>query len=108
MIDDFAYSLSQTCNRIANPEKGEQAKDGIVVFIDEADNASCDLHLGYFLKVVTEMLQQHGCNTVMFIVAGLPDVIEKLSASHESSLRVFNQLKVKELSPEDRHYVIDR
>ncbi|ENM5895746.1 ATP-binding protein [Vibrio mimicus] len=108
VIDDFVYSLSETCTRIANPEKGEQAKDGIVIFIDEADNSSCDLHLGYFLKVVTEMLQQYGCNTVMFVVAGLPDVIEKLSSSHESSLRVFNQLKVKELSPEDRHYVIER
>ena len=108
VIDDFAYSLSETCNRIANPEKGEQSKDGVIIFIDEADNASCDLHLGYFLKVVTEMLQQHGCNTVMFVVAGLPDVIEKLSSSHESSLRVFNQIKVQELSPQDRQYVIER
>ena len=108
VIDDFSYSLAETCNRIANPEKGEQSKDGIVIFIDEADNASCDLHLGYFIKVVTEMLQQHGCNSVMLVVAGLPDVIERLSASHESSLRVFNQLKIKELSPKDRHYVIER
>lgn len=108
VIDDFAFSLAETCNRITNPEKGEQAKDGIVFFIDEADAASADLHLGYFIKIVTEMLQQHGCYSVMFIVAGLPEVIGKLSESHESSLRIFHHLKIKELSKEDRHYVIEQ
>jgi len=77
IIDDFAYSLAQTCNRITNPEKGEEAKDGIIFFIDEADNSCPELHIGYFFKVVTELLQQHGCDNVMFVVAGLPDVIEK-------------------------------
>ena len=89
VIDEFTYSLSETCNRITRPEKGEEAKDGIVFFIDEGDNSCHDLHIGYFFKVVTEMLQQHNCNNVMFIVAGLPEVVEKLSTSHESSLRVF-------------------
>jgi len=108
IIDDFAYSLSETCKRITNPEKDEQAHDGIVFFIDEADSACPELHIGYFFKAVTELLQQHGCSTVMFVVAGLPDVIEKLSISHESSIRIFCHLIVKELTPEDRRYVVER
>jgi len=108
VIDDFAYSLTQTCNRISNPQKGEQAKDGIVFIIDEADNACPDLQIGYFFKTVTEMLQQHGCEKVMFVVAGLPDVVEKLAKSHESSIRIFNHLNVKELSFGDTKYVLDR
>lgn len=108
IIDNFSYSLSQTCKRITNLEKGEEAKDGIIFFIDEADNACVDLRLGYFFKAVTELLQQHGCNNIMFVVAGLPEVSEKLKASHESSLRVFTELKIKELSPDDRFYVIDK
>ncbi len=108
IIDDLAYSLAETCNRITNPEKGEQAKDGIVFFIDEADAASPELHLGYFIKIVTEMLQQHNCTNVMFVIAGLPEVIGKLSDSHESSLRIFHHLKVKELLKEDRYYVIEQ
>lgn len=107
VIDEFVYSLSEICNRIENPEKGEQVKDGIVIFIDEADNSSSDLHLGYFLKSVTEMLQQYDCGTVMFVVAGLPDVSVKLSSSHPSSLRIFNQLKIQELSTEDTESLID-
>lgn len=108
VIDDFSYSLSETCQRIINPEKGEDAKDGIVFFIDEADNANTNLGLGYFIKTVTESLSKLGCNSVMFVLAGLPEVNDKLSASHQSSLRVFTELKIKELSVSDRHYVIDR
>jgi hypothetical protein len=108
LIDEFSYSLSETCKRITNPEKGEEKKDGIIFFIDEADNSSPELHVGYFFKAVTEMLQQNGCNNVMFVVAGLPEVVERLSASHESSLRVFAELRVKELNVEDRHYVIEK
>lgn len=107
VIDKFVYSLSEICNRIKNPEKAEQVKDGIVIFIDEANNASSDLHLGYFLKLVTEMLQQYDCGTVMFVVAGLPDVSVKLSFSHASSLRIFNQLKIQGLSTEDTERLID-
>lgn len=108
LIDSFAYSLSETCKRITNPEKGEVAKEGIIFLIDEADNASDDLRIGYFFKTVTELLQQNGCNNIMFVVAGLPEVVEKLSKSHESSVRIFNQLKIKELSTEDRKYVVKK
>lgn len=108
VIDDFSYSLAETCNRICDPDKGDKAKDGIVIFIDEADNACEDLQIGYLLKATTELLQQNGCSKVMFVVAGLNEVVEKLSRSHESSLRIFTQIKVKELMPEDRHYVVDR
>ena len=108
IIDDFSYSLAETCKRIINPENGESAKDGIMIIVDEADNACPDLHIGYFFKVVTELLQQNGCENVMFIVAGLPDVVEKLVASHESSMRIFSQLVVKELNPDDRRYVVNR
>ncbi len=108
IINDFAYSLAETCKRIVNPEKGEEKKDGILFIIDEADNACDDLHIGYFFKVVTELLQQNGCNNVMFVIIGLPEISEKLAKSHESSLRIFSHIKVKELTPADRHYVIDR
>ncbi len=108
IVDDFSYSLSETCKRIINPEKGEDKKDGIVFFVDEADNASPNLGLGFFIKTVTESLAKHGCNNVMFVLAGLPEINDKLSASHQSSLRIFTELKIKELSVPDRHYVIDR
>ena len=44
----------------------------------------------------------------MFVLAGLPDIIEKLSTSHHSSIRILRQLKIKELNVEDRIAVIDK
>ncbi len=108
IIDDFAYSLAETCKRITNPEKGEESRDGIVIVVDEADSADANLHIGYFFKFVSEYLQKNGCENVMFVVAGLPDIVEKLSSSHESSIRIFTQIKVKELVPKDRTYVVNR
>ena len=48
IIDDFSYSLAETSKRITNPENGEVARDGIMIVVDEADNACPDLHIGYF------------------------------------------------------------
>lgn len=108
IIDELAYSLSNTCSRLISPEKGEDKKDGIIFIIDEADNASCELRIGYFFKVLSELLQQNNCKNIMFLLAGLPELTEKLYNSHESSLRVFAELKIKELHIKDRYYVIDR
>lgn len=108
VLDEFAYSLTQTCNRLTNPEKTEEAKDGIIFFIDEVDKSNNELQIGYFFKVVSELIQQHNCSNIMFIAAGLPEVLEKLSNSHESSLRIFTELKIKELESNDRRYVIEK
>lgn len=108
IIDDFIHSLSETCKRISNPQSGEDRKDGVVIFIDEADNSCPDLRIGYFFKTVTENLQKKQCTNVMFTVAGLPELTEKLYQSHESSLRIFTELKIKALEPKYRFYVIDR
>lgn len=108
LLDQFTYSLAATCKRIVNPERGENKKDGILFLLDECDNATQELRLGYFLKTTTEALQRLECNNVMFVIAGLPDVTEKLSASHESSVRVLSPIPITELSIEDRCYVIDK
>lgn len=108
LLDELSYSLAETCNRITSFEKGVKAKDGILFFIDEADNSSEDLRIGYFFKTITEKLQLNGCENIMFVVAGLPQIVEILASSHESSVRIFHQLKIRELKPEDRYYVIDK
>jgi hypothetical protein len=107
-LDNFVFSLAETCKRIVNLERGETKKDGILFLFDECDNAIPALRLGYFFKTVTEALLRQNCQNVMFGIAGLPDTPEKLSKSHESSVRIFSQLKISELSVKDRKYVIDK
>ena len=108
VLDEFASSLADTCNRIVKPiNDGENKKDGILFIVDEADNAIAELRLGYFIKTVTEDLQKKNCNNVMFVVTGLPETIQKLKASHESSVRAFHPVKIKELLPNDRKWIVD-
>jgi hypothetical protein len=107
-LDDLSYSLAETCKRVTNPERGEKNKDGILFLFDECDNATPLLRIGYFFKTITEALQRHGCDNIMFIIAGLPDTPEKLSKSHQSSVRVFTHMKIKELCGDDRKYVVNR
>ena len=106
LIDEAAYFLAKVCEEIKCFNKKKY--DGIVFFIDEADNASENLHIGYFFKVFTELLEKNECRNIMFIVAGKPNVMEKLSRSHQSSVRVFSHLKITELTPDERKDVIDR
>jgi hypothetical protein len=108
LIDNFAHSLAKTTLRVTAEDQSQKRRDGVLIVLDEADNSISDLRIGYFIKTVTESLQRYGCNNVMFIVAGLPETAEKLKSSHESSLRVFHPIKVRELEADDRKFVVDR
>jgi hypothetical protein len=81
--------------------------DGIVILIDEADNASPRLSLGSFFKLLTERLQRRGCSRLSFAIAGLPEVRTVLAESHTSSLRLFEELILGRLSDQEVDGVID-
>ncbi|MGZ0025450.1 AAA family ATPase [Stenotrophomonas sp. S4] len=107
VISDFCHSLAETVARITQPGQGEDRREGLVIVIDEADNASAELRLGYLLKTITEALLRASCNHVCFIVAGLPDTFDKLRQSHESSVRIFDPLPIRELEIKDRRRVVE-
>jgi len=92
LIEEFIYYLSETCKRVTDPNNSDELKDGILFLIDEVDNANTNLRIGHFFKYATELLQINECNNVMFTIAGLPDTIERLTESHESSIRIFNHI----------------
>lgn len=110
LLDEFAYSLSETAKRITKEDKDflSSTYDGILLLIDEADNCSPLLDLGTFLKLFMERLQKNDCHNVMVGVAGLPNLHSILVESHPSSLRLFNQLIVDRLESEEVESVIDR
>lgn len=80
--------------------------DGILVLIDEADNASPQLALGSFFKLLTERLQRRDCNRFAFGIAGLPGLRTVLATSHPSSLRLFDELVLGRLSMAEARRVI--
>lgn len=113
IVDNLSFSISDTVKAISKPtaitELGlRDQKDGIVILIDEADNASIELKIGVFLKNLSETLVKEGCNKVMIILAGLPRLRDILKESHESSLRLFEEYELSPLSPDEVKHVITR
>ncbi|MGI9558378.1 MAG: AAA family ATPase [Thermodesulfobacteriota bacterium] len=110
LVEEFAYSLAGIVERACNEDKdkifGNQF-DGVLILIDEADNASAELSIGSFCKLLAERLQKQGCNKVLFGLAGLTDLRQVLLQSHESSLRIFQDIELTRLSPEEVSRVID-
>lgn len=113
LFDEFSYSLADTIKRITNSSesittKFDSSYDGILLIIDEADNASKELNLGSFAKLLTERLQKEGTQKFMFAIAGLPKTKEILLESHPSSLRIFEEIYLDRLSDDEVKYVIER
>jgi Cdc6-like AAA superfamily ATPase len=111
IVDEFAASLAKTVDRITQAsgdlETFSAKKDGVLVLIDEADNASDELSIGSLLKLLSERLSRNGCNKVMFLVAGLPEVKQSLLRSHQSSLRIFDDIVLGRLPSSDVNSIID-
>ena len=111
--DNLSLSIADTFNAITNSSKLtdlglRKQKDGIVILIDEADNTSKKLNLGAFLKNLSETLTKEGCENVLVILAGLPRLRENLRESHPSSLRLFEELELSQLSSNEVEDVIKR
>ncbi|MCK4789273.1 MAG: ATP-binding protein [Desulfobacteraceae bacterium] len=108
--EEFAYSLADTVTRItegqANQNLFSNSYDGVVLLIDEASNASEELNLGLFLKLLCERLQRNSCNKVVIGLAGLPDLRNILQKSHASSLRLFDEIRLDRLETSEVKEII--
>lgn len=89
-------------------EESAGAVEGVLILVDEADRPAGDAHVGQLCKLLTERLSRRRCEKVCIGLSGLPDLLQKLKESHESSLRIFNILELKPLEFSERMSVIDR
>ena len=114
LFDNFTFSIIDTVKAITNKDNAlnklnlTRPMDGIIIFIDEADNASKELDLGTFLKHLSEQIVAENCNNVLIIMAGLPDIRNILLESHPSSLRMFEEIELFPLSISDVKNVIQK
>ena len=92
---------------VAFAQAGYGGFDGVLVVIDEADAPPLEASFGEFLKSITERLNRHGCENIIFGLAGLTSTITKLRASHESSPRIFSILHLEPLSNDERYQAIN-
>ncbi|HCO96305.1 MAG TPA: hypothetical protein DIU00_20595, partial [Phycisphaerales bacterium] len=112
IFESLTYSIADvakaiTCRKSAVSQLGLiRPKDGLVIFIDEADSAPDQLDLGALVKQLSERLRIEGANKVLLVLAGLPNVRNVLLRSHISALRLFEELELTPLSGEDVKSVI--
>lgn len=107
-FEEFCYSIADTIKRITSKDNDLDNYDGILIIIDEADNASPELDLGTFVKLLYERIQKEGTRRLMIGIAGLPKTKAILSESHPSSIRIFEELMLDRLEEKDIDYVIKR
>jgi AAA domain len=98
--DDLISQIVDLCG------SSESGLDGVFIIIDEADAPPVEAGLGEFLKTFTERLTRRRCNNVIIGLAGLPTLLGKLRASHESSPRIFNILSLQTLEHDERKQVV--
>lgn len=101
--------LEELCDKFSVIAKNlTGTKSGVYLFIDEADKADASAGLGEFVKVFTERLSKNGAGNVALGVIGISNVIEKMKASHESSVRILTPIHLKQLTEDDRNIVVER
>jgi len=109
--DEFAHSLAETANRITHIDASGMfgaRYDGVILLLDEADNAPKQLKLGALLKLLDERVRRHGCDDLMIGLAGMPRLRDVLREGHASSLRLFDEYPLGTLSASEINWVIDR
>jgi hypothetical protein len=101
--------LEDLCEKIVSIlSNAKKEIDGIYIFIDEADKPEKNPHLGELTKTMTEKIQKRGVNNFAFGIIGLQSITDKIRESHESALRLFTTIQLKQLTDEESTYVIDR
>ncbi|MFD2101605.1 AAA family ATPase [Flagellimonas iocasae] len=111
IFEEFCYSLADTLNRVTKAKENsvfDNSYDGLLIMIDEADNACSELDLGTFVKLLYERLQKEGTQHLMIGVSGLPQIKRILLDSHPSSLRIFEELNLDRLEEPDIKYIIKK
>lgn len=102
LLEDLTHTTAEVIARM------KSEFDGLLILIDEADKPPTEAGLGQFTKLFTEGLLKRGCENVAVGLAGLPTLLGKLRSSHESSLRIFQFMRLLPLLPEERISVIRR
>jgi hypothetical protein len=109
-IETFSYSLAKTVEAITGTERGifRAQHDGVLLIIDEVDNASPALQLGSFLKLLLERLDRRACTRFMVGVAGLPQMLQVFRDGHASAPRLFEVVHLQRLKSLEAAVAIEK
>lgn len=101
IVDEFVSCVAEFLSA------SDKSIDGVLFLVDEADWPPVEAGLGKTLKFLNERLARLRCHRVIFGLAGLPQLLSKLHASHESSPRLFHSMLLETLEVEERIKVVN-
>ncbi|MEO0939348.1 MAG: AAA family ATPase [Pseudomonadota bacterium] len=81
---------------------------GLFLSIDEADAPGAEVGLGPWCKDLCERLGQAGGRKTALALAGRSLLRNRLREGHGASLRLFDELELTVLSPDERRDIIDK
>jgi len=83
-------------------------RHGIVVILDEFDQAAKSDGIGTFLKELSERLASRRCINVQLTAVALPDYEDALRKDHESPARILQPVKLEWLTKPECLDLVDR
>lgn len=99
--------LEELAEKLIRVSEGMDPRwSGIYIFIDEADKPTPEAGVGEFVKVLTERFTKRNVGNIGFGIIGISTVIQKMKASHESSVRILTPFHLKPLEEGDREGVV--
>lgn len=105
---DQGELLATLQDDVAKVIENLEGDDGIFLIMDEADKPSEAANLGRICKLLTEELSRRSLDRLCIGLAGLPGLINRLRASHESSPRLFQTLSLQPSEPLESRQVLER
>lgn len=107
IYEAVADAMCETVEKLCGRTSLVYGYDGVLLLLDEVDQASAELDLGAFLKYLLEILNRRGCHRVSIGLAGLSSSRDVLLKSHPSSLRIFDELTLGDLNREEFDQLLD-
>ena len=82
--------------------------NAICIIIDELDKMGDFDNFSSFWKVMQENLAYDNCRNFMLVLSGMPEIMEKLSDSHESFLRMFVPITLDRMPDDEARVIIEK
>ena len=107
------YLEAEKCIRkiakvLKNNTDKKNPKTAICIIIDELDKMGDFENFASFWKVVQENLAYDNCRNLLLVLVGMPEIMKKLSESHESFLRMFTPITLDKMPDDEAKMIIEK
>ncbi len=105
---DAEKCIRKTARVLKDSDDKKNIKNAICIIIDELDKMGDFDNFSSFWKVVQENLAYDNCRNLMLVLSGMPEIMGRLSDSHESFLRIFVPVTLDKMPDNEAKMIIEK